>query len=149
MKNIKYPYRKQTLCARTLARLLTGEHLKHRDADLMSGSYRLSGYVHYLEKHYGWPILRAENVTDTGDPVGRSALYAVYWLSEEIIQWAGKAGQDWANDVLHIEAERIAEREAATSHPTKKECLVANSLEPKHSSSSGSLVGNGGANGSY
>lgn len=148
MLNIKFPERKNTLCARTLARLLIGEHLKHRDADLVSGSYRLSGYVHYLQERYGWRIERKECITDTGDPVGRNAPYTVYWLSDEVLSWSGQMGRDWAADVLRLEKERIAGREAGTSHPAEKKGFAANSLDNQHSTPPDALTGGGGAHGS-
>lgn len=142
MFNIKFPERKSSLCARTLARLINGEHLKHRDADSVSGSYRLSGYIHYLQTKYGFPIERTDSVSDTGDPVGRSAPYTEYWLSDVLLKWIGQAGLDWAREVLALEAVRIAEREAATSHPAEKKGLRANSLCDDDSR------GDGGAHGS-
>lgn len=148
MFNVRFPERKNSLSARTLARLIMGEHLKHRDADSISGSYRLSGYIHYLQTKYGFPIERTDSVSDTGDPVGRSAPYTEYWLSDLLLKWIGDAGRDWAQEVLMLEAARIAEREAATSHPAEKKGFAANSLDNQHSTPSEPLTGVGGVDGS-
>jgi hypothetical protein len=100
----------------------------HRDADTVSGSYRLSGYVHYLQTKHGWLIERCKVVQATPDPIGRNALMAKYWLSEWFIHWAGLDGQSYADDVLKLEAKRIAVREAVTSLTAEIKSAVLNSL---------------------
>lgn len=125
--HITYP-RKNSLAARCLSRMLKGEILMHRDADTVSGSYRLSGYVHYLQTKHSWLIERCEVVQATPDPIGRNAPLAKYWLPDWLIKWSGADGQNYADDVLHLEAKRIAEREALTSLSAEIKSAVLNSL---------------------
>ncbi len=112
--NITYP-RQASIAGRHLARFLVGEKLKHRDADKSSGSYRLSGYVHYLEQKHGWTIERCVVTDDSYDPIGRKAIYTEYWLPYFLIQRAGAEGQEYARNVLDRETQKIAERVAATT----------------------------------
>lgn len=114
MNNLTYP-RFGTNSSRYLSRFLLGEKLKHRDADKVAGSYRLSGYTHYLKSKHGWPIASRELTDDTLDPIGRTALFTEYWLDRSTIQRAGDDGQEYAERVLGWETERIASRVAATT----------------------------------
>ena len=109
-----YP-RPRGISARCLARLLKGETLKHREADDVTGSYRLAAFICYLEQKHGWEIQRREVNENTKDPTGRTAKYMEYWLQEHFIKWAGKEGQEYVEKVFEIENKRIAERLAATS----------------------------------
>lgn len=130
MNNISYP-RQKSIAARYLARMLKGERLAHRAADSCAGSYRLAGYVHYLEKKHNWEFERAEFADDTRDPTGRRAIYTEYYLSDEMIKWAGEEGQKWASEVLYLEAERITRLAAATASLAEKR---HSSIQPKDDS---------------
>lgn len=130
MNNISYP-RQNAIAARCHARMLKGERLAHRAADNCAGSYRLAGYVHYLEKKHNWEFERVEFTDDTRDPAGRRAIYTEYRLSEEMIKWAGDEGQKWASEVLQLEAERIARKEVAAASLAE-----AGNLEATHSNDS-------------
>jgi len=140
--NISYP-RKNSLAGRCLARMLKHEILMHRDADKVSGSYRLSGYVHYLQIKHGWHIDRCEVVEATPDPIGRNAPLAKYWLPDWLIKWAGTDGQSYADDVLNLEAKRIAAREAVTSLAAETKSTPLNSLV-NQSSTNGLAIGKHG-----
>ena len=114
MKTPTYP-RQGTNTSRFLARLLTGEPMKHRDADSATGSYRLAVYVHYLKTKHHWPISSREFTDDTLDPIGRQAIYKEYWLDIHTINRAGEEGQQYAEQILGWELEKIATRVAATT----------------------------------
>jgi len=144
--NITYP-RKNSLAARCLARMLKHETLMHREADIVSGSYRLAGYVHYLQTKHGWLIDRCETVEATPDPIGRKAPLAKYWLPDWLIKWAGADGQSFANDVLQLEAKRIAEREGATSPTAEIKSAVLNSLVHQSTTNGFASGEQGGADG--
>ena len=135
MNNIKYPRytshgKRRQITARCLARLLRGEKLTHRDIDHASGSYRLAQPVFYLGKKLGWPIQRREIVADSNDPIGSDAEYMEYWLSEDAIAWAGEEGQQFANQVLGWEAERIANRVATTTRRENASPVSTDAREP-------------------
>lgn len=112
---ITYP-KPNCLCARYLARFLTGETLKHREADSATGSYRLASHVHYLQDKHGWIVERRTVTEPTKDPTGRAAEFMEYWLPTKLIEWAGVEGQLYVEKVMALEARKIAERLAATSH---------------------------------
>lgn len=145
--NIGYP-RRTTLVARCLARFLNGEILDHRDADSVSGSYRLAAVVHYLESKLKWSVFRYECDEATPDPAGRKARFARYMFTEDMIAWAGEDGQSWARDVLNLEAKRVAEREAATSRSAEKKSGFASSLVFQHSIPVGAITDLGGGHAS-
>jgi hypothetical protein len=105
VSNCTFP-RKNSIAARILARLLKGEQLKHREADALTGSYRLSGYIHYLEKQHRWIISRREETEPTRDPIRRDSSFTLYWLSNEQIKWMGEEGQIFADEVLRWETEK-------------------------------------------
>ncbi len=131
-RNISYP-RKSTISGRYLARFLLSEKLKHRNADCMSGSYRLAGHVNYLERQHNWKFLRDELTEDSADPTGRKATYTEYQLPPDLIEWAGSEGQEYAIQVLNLESEKIAEREAATSPTAEIESNQQSNLVDKSS----------------
>lgn len=130
--NISYP-RKNSLAGRYLARFINGEILDHRNADSITGSYRLAAVVHYLESAHHWSIFRYEQSEPTPDPIGRSAVFTRYMLTEEMIRWAGDDGQQWASDVLNLESKRIADREAATSQSAEIKSAPLNTLDKENS----------------
>lgn len=140
--NISYP-RKNSLAGRTLARLILGEILDHRHADFISGSYRLAAHIWYLEFKHHWSIFRYEQPEPTPDPIGRSAVFMCYMLTEEVIEWAGDDGQQWASDVLNLEAKRIAEREAATSQSAEIKSELLNTLTNQNSTQFALFIGGG------
>lgn len=140
--NISYP-RKNSLAGRCLARFINGEILEHRDADSVTGSYRLAAVVHYLESVHHWSIFRYEQAEPTPDPIGRSAVYMRYMLAEGLIEWAGDDGQQWASDVLNLEAKRIAEREAATSQSAEIKSGLLNILANQNNTRIAPFLGGG------
>lgn len=140
--NISYP-RKNSLAGRALARLILGEILDHRHADFISGSYRLAAHIWYLESVHHWSIFRYEQSEPTPDPIGRSAVFMCYMLTEEMIAWAGEFGQQWARDVLNLESKRIAEREAATSRSAEITSGLLNTLASQNSTQTAPLIDGG------
>lgn len=133
--NISYP-KPSCLCARYLARFLQGETLKHRDADSATGSYRLASHVHYLQEKHGWQIERREVTEATRDPTGRAATFMEYWLTTSVIEWAGSQGQEYVEQVLELEALRIAERLAATSQTADDNPVGTDNPKPNMESDS-------------
>ncbi len=140
--NISYP-RKNSLAGRYLARFINGEILDHRDADSITGSYRLAAVVHYLESAHHWSIFRYEQIEPTPDPIGRSAVFMRYMLTEEMIAWAGEFGQEWARDVLNMESKRIADREAATSQSAEIKSGLLNILANQNNTRIVPFIGGG------
>lgn len=140
--NITFP-RKNSLAGRTLARLILGEILDHRHADFISGSYRLAAHIWYLESKHNWSIFRYEQPEPTPDPIGRSAVFVCYMLTEEVIEWASDEGQKWASDVLNLESKRIAEREAATSLSAEIKSGVLHSLVYQNNTRLPPFIGGG------
>lgn len=140
--NISYP-RKKSLAGRTLARLILGEILDHRHADFISGSYRLAAHIWYLESVHHWSIFRYEQLESTPDPIGRSAVFMCYMLTEELIGWAGDDGQQWARDVLNLESKQIADREAATSQSAEIKSGLLNSLANQDNTRFAPFIGGG------
>jgi hypothetical protein len=140
--NISYP-RENSLSARCLARFLLGEPVTHREADKASGSYRLASFVHYLEREHGWVFDRAELQEQTLDPTGRKATYMKYWLSKRLIDWAGETGKTFAERVLRIEAEKVAERMAATTQSAETESRQQTHLDNQSSTPDTDCQGHG------
>jgi hypothetical protein len=77
--------RTDTLTARALMRLLTGQQFTHRDFQNETASYRLSGYIEQLRNRHHWPIETKEENAPTNDPIGRTATYGRYLIKPEIL----------------------------------------------------------------
>jgi len=77
--------RTNTLTARALMRLLTGQRFTHRDFQNETASYRLSGYIEQLRNRHGWPIETREETARTSDKVPRLATYGRYLIEAEVL----------------------------------------------------------------
>ena len=84
MKTPTFP-RINTLTARTLMRLLTGQQFTHRDFQNETASYRLSGYIEQLRNRHGWPIETKEETAPTNDKTGRIATYGRYLIEPDVL----------------------------------------------------------------
>ncbi len=78
--------RADTLTARALMRLLTGQKFTHRDFQNETASYRLSGYIEQLRNRHHWPIETKEEPAPTSDPTGRAATYGRYLIEPETLK---------------------------------------------------------------
>lgn len=85
MKAPTFP-RTDTLTARALMRLVTGQQFTHRDFQKETASYRLSGYIEPLRNRHGWPIETKEETAPTNDPTGRNATYVRYGLNADFLR---------------------------------------------------------------
>jgi hypothetical protein len=85
MKAPTFP-RTDTLTARALMRLVTGQQFTHRDFQNETASYRLSGYIEQLRNRHGWQIETKEETAPTSDPTGRAATYGRYLIEPEILK---------------------------------------------------------------
>lgn len=85
MNTPKFP-RTYTLTARALMRLLQGKQFTHREFQIETGSYRLSGFIEQLRNRHGWPIGTNEEIAPTTDPVGRKATYGRYLIEPEVLR---------------------------------------------------------------
>ena len=91
-----------TLPSRTLALLLQGKAITHRDFWLHAGTYRLSADIHLL-RAVSWDILDTPEVVPTSDPTKRRAHIKRYYLQNEAISAAGEAGQNYVRRVKEWE----------------------------------------------
>lgn len=91
-----------TLPSRTLALLLQGRAITHRDFWLHAGTYRLSACIHLL-RAMGWDILDTPEVVPTSDPTKRRAHIKRYYLQNEAISAAGEAGRNYVRRVKEWE----------------------------------------------
>ena len=87
-----------TLPSRTLALLLQGKAITHRDFWLHAGTYRLSADIHLL-RAMGWGIRDTPEVVSTSDPTKRRAHIKRYYLPSDAISAAGDAGRDYVLSV--------------------------------------------------
>lgn len=78
--------RTDTLTARSLMRLVSGQQFTHRDFQNETASYRLSGYIEQLRNRHGWTIETKEEKAPTSDPTGRTATYGRYLIEPEILK---------------------------------------------------------------
>lgn len=85
MKAPTFP-RTDTLIARALMRLVTGQQFTHHDFQKETASYRLSGYIEPLRNRHGWPIETKEETAPTNDPTGRAATYGRYLIEPDILK---------------------------------------------------------------
>ncbi|MCK9635872.1 MAG: hypothetical protein M0R41_06310 [Methylobacter tundripaludum] len=85
MKAPTFP-RTDTLTARALMRLVTGQQFTHRDFQNETASYRLSGYIEQLRNRHGWQIETKEETAPTSDPTGRATTYGRYLIEPEILK---------------------------------------------------------------
>lgn len=77
--------RTDTLLARALMRLVTGQRFTHRDFQNETASYRLSGYIEQLRNRHGWTIETLDETAPTSDPTGRTATYGRYFIKPEVL----------------------------------------------------------------
>jgi|SRR3569833_1904681 len=94
-----------TLPSRTLALLLQGKRITHRDFWLHAGTYRLSADIHLL-RAMGWDIQDTPEVVPTSDPTKRRAHIKRYYLPNEAISAAGESGRDYVRRVKEWERKR-------------------------------------------
>ncbi len=94
-----------TLPSRTLALLLQGNAITHRDFWLHAGTYRLSADIHLL-RAMGWDIQDTPEVVPTSDPTKRRAHIKRYYLPNDAISAAGEAGRDFVRRVKEWERKR-------------------------------------------
>jgi hypothetical protein len=74
-----------TLTARALMRLVTGQQFTHRDFQDQTASYRLSSYIEQLRNRHNWPIETKDETAPTSDKVGRNATYGRYLIEPETL----------------------------------------------------------------
>ncbi|MDO9142358.1 MAG: hypothetical protein Q7U38_18725 [Methylobacter sp.] len=84
MKTPTFP-RTDTLTARALMRLVTGQRFTHRDFQNETASYRLSSGIEQLRNRHGWPIQTLEETAPTSDPTGRNATYGRYLIEPDVL----------------------------------------------------------------
>lgn len=94
-----------TLPSRTLALLLQGHAITHRDFWLHAGTYRLSADIHQL-RAMDWEIQDTPEVVPTSDPTKRRAHIKRYYLPNDAISAAGEAGRDYVRRVKEWEQKR-------------------------------------------
>lgn len=75
-----------TLAARALMRLLSGQKFTHSDFQKETASYRLSGYIGELRNRHHWLIETIKETAKTNDPTGRRAKYGRYQIEPEILR---------------------------------------------------------------
>ena len=108
-----------TLVSRTLALLLQGHAITHRDFLLHAGTYRLSAKIHRL-RAMGWDIRDTPEVVPTSDPTKRRAHIKRYYLPNEAISAAGEAGRDFVRRVKEWERKRAGMAGAGATAPAGK-----------------------------
>lgn len=74
-----------TLTARALMRLLTGQQFTHRDFQNETSSYRLSSPIEQLRNRHCWPIETKDETALTCDRVPRLATYGRYSIEPEVL----------------------------------------------------------------
>jgi len=84
MKTPTFP-KINSLVGRTLARLIAGNKITHRDFDGDTRSYRLSSYIEQLRNRHGWVIETVTEKALTNDPTGRTATYGRYQIDADIL----------------------------------------------------------------
>ena len=77
--------RVDTLTARALMRLVTGQQFTHRDFQNETASYRLSSPIEQLRNRHGWPIETKDETAPTNDKTGRNATYGRYLLEPDVL----------------------------------------------------------------
>ena len=77
--------RTDTLTARALMRLVTGQKITHRDFQNKTASYRLSSPIERLRNRRHWPIETKKETAPTSDPTGRKATYGRYSIEPEVL----------------------------------------------------------------
>lgn len=108
-----------TLPSRTLALLLQGCAITHRDFWLHAGTYRLSADIHLL-RAMGWDIRDTPEVVPTSDPTKRRAHIKRYYLPNAAISAAGEAGRDFVRRVKEWERKRAGLAGAGATAPAVK-----------------------------
>lgn len=108
-----------TLPSRTLALLLQGKAITHRDFWLHAGTYRLSADIHLL-RAMGWDIQDTPEVVPTSDPTKRRAHIKRYYLTNEAISAAGEAGRDYVRRVKEWERKRAGLAGTGATAPADK-----------------------------
>lgn len=94
-----------TMPSRTLAMLLQGNRITHRDFWLHAGTYRLSDPIFQLRER-GWDIRDTQETVPTSDPTKRSAHIKRYHLLQDVINAAGEDGRDYVRSVKEWEKQR-------------------------------------------
>ena len=77
--------RTNTLTARALMRLVTGQQFTHRDFQNATASYRLSSNIEQLRNLHNWPIETTDETAPTKDKVGRVATYGRYSIEPDVL----------------------------------------------------------------
>lgn len=102
--------RTDTLTARALMRLLSGQQFTHRDFQNETASYRLSEYIRQLRYRHNWPIETREETAPTSDPTGRTVTYGRYliepWVLKELRQLLGERVDRFIESVKRFESGR-------------------------------------------
>jgi hypothetical protein len=75
--------RNDTLTARALMRLVTGQQVTHRDFQSATASYRLSSNIEILRNDLGWPIDDVWHEAPTNDKVKRRAKFKRYFIQSD------------------------------------------------------------------
>jgi hypothetical protein len=117
-----------SLTARALMRLVTGQQFTHRDFQNATASYRLSAYIEQLRNRHGWPIETKEEIAPTNDKVPRLATYGRYLINTEVLTLL----RDKLGDRLDrfIEAVQLFEATAgATAEPINKMSNISQSTQ--------------------
>ena len=129
MKAPTFP-RTDTLTARPLMRLVTGQQFTHREFQNETASYRLSSYIEQLRNRHDWPIDTKEETAPTSDPTGRTATYGRYLIEPETLKELRKQNGERLD--RFIEAVKRFEARAAMQPPkqanwysnTGRQCLT-------------------------
>jgi len=110
MKAPTFP-RTNTLTARALMRLLSGERITHRDFQDKTATYRLSSSIERLRNLHGWKIETIDEIALTSDPVPRVAKYGRYsidpLLMSEYKQLLGERLPNFIASVRKFESRTI------------------------------------------
>jgi hypothetical protein len=77
--------RTDSLTARALMRLVSGQKFTHRDFQNATATYRLSSNIVQLRNRHGWPIETREETSPTIDKTGRVATYGRYSIGPEAL----------------------------------------------------------------
>jgi hypothetical protein len=93
-----FPFRKNTVTADVLRRLLESERMEGLGTVYQSSTTRLAAVINYLAEKYGWFICREDKANGCRD--GRVSTVSVYWLLPSTIADAkAKGAAVWCADV--------------------------------------------------
>ncbi|MDD5269461.1 MAG: hypothetical protein PHO08_20505 [Methylococcales bacterium] len=122
--------RTDSLTARALMRLVSGQQFTHRDFQNATASYRLSGHIEQLRNRHGWPIATKEETAPTTDKVPRLATFGRYLIEPEVlIMQRGKLGERLDRFIKNVQL--FEATAAATAEPKFKMSYISKSTQPQ------------------